>query len=257
MDRDSDRDSDRRRDADRYSTVTWILVTRTVTWTVARAVTRTLTRTMARTVTRTVTQTVTRTVARTLPRTRARTPPVTRRPPAAAQRGGRRSSDAQLHRYLRLDSDGRRVLFISGLQGPALPVGTPEIVPATRTLDALRPKRATLEAAYALARWLKVDAIVAIAKANHMSTGQGRRWRDIRAEYDEFWSEFDPEILPDGDYLMPATLPQRDISEVAAKKRKEWQNRTARLEALAADVTTALDALAASTGDLGSGEALV
>ena len=158
---------------------------------------------------------------------------------------------------LRLDSDGRRVLFISGLQGPSLPVGKPEIVHATRTLDGLRPKRATLEAAYALARWLKIDAIVAIAKANHMSTGQGRRWRDIRAEYDEFWSEFDPETLPDGDYLMPAALPQRDISEVAAKKRKEWQNRTARLETLAADVITSLDALAAGTGDLGSGEALV
>ena len=158
---------------------------------------------------------------------------------------------------LRIEPDGRRVLFISGLQGPSLPVGKPEIVHATRTLDGLRPKRATLEVAYALARWLKVDAIVAISKANHMSTGLGRRWRDIRAEYDEFWAEFEAELQPDGDFRMPLTLPQRDVSEVAAKRRKEWLARNARLEALAADAATALDALAAGGGDLGNGTTLL
>lgn len=158
---------------------------------------------------------------------------------------------------LRLEADGRRVLFISGLQGPSLPVGKTEIVHATRTLDGLRPKRAVLEATYALARWLKIDAIVAISKANHMSTGLGRRWRDIRAEYDEFWAEFEAETQPDGDFRMPQALPQRDVSEVQAKRRKEWLARNARLEALAAEVAAALDALAAGAGDLGDGETLV
>ncbi|MEI6559048.1 MAG: DUF535 family protein [Rhodospirillaceae bacterium] len=147
---------------------------------------------------------------------------------------------------LRLDPDGRRVLFISGLQGPSLPIGKTEIVHATRSLDGLRPKRAVLEATYALARWLKIDAIVAISKANHMSTGLGRRWRDIRAEYDEFWAEFEPVLLADGDFGLPAALPQRNISEVAAKRRKDWINRNARLDAITADVTAALEALAAS-----------
>ena len=145
---------------------------------------------------------------------------------------------------LRLEADGRRVLFISGLQGPSLPVGKTEIVHATRTLDGLRPKRATLEATYALARWLKIDTIVAISKANHMSTGLGRRWRDIRAEYDEFWAEFEAELQPDGDFRLPLALPQRDASEVPAKRRKDWLARNVRLETLAAEVAAALDALA-------------
>lgn len=159
---------------------------------------------------------------------------------------------------LRINPNGQRVLFISGLQGPSLPIGKTEIVHATRTLDGLRPKRAVLEATYALARWLKVDRIVAISKANHMSTGLGRRWRDIRAEYDEFWSEFDAELQPDGDFAMPLALPQRDASEVPAKRRKDWLARNVRLEALTAEVGTALDALAAGSGTvtwIGDGEA--
>ena len=150
---------------------------------------------------------------------------------------------------LRIDPDGRRVLFISGLQGPSQPIGKTEIVHTTRTLDGLRPKRAVLEATYALARWLKIDAIVAISKANHMSTGLGRRWRDIRAEYDEFWAEFEAELHPDGDFRMPLALPQRDASEVQAKRRKEWLARNARLEAIAADTAAALEALAAPVAE--------
>ncbi len=146
---------------------------------------------------------------------------------------------------LRIDADGRRVLFISGLQGPSQPIGKTEIVHTTRTLDGLRPKRAVLEATYALARWLKIDAIVAISKANHMSTGLGRRWRDIRAEYDEFWAEFEAVLQDDGDFRMPDALPQRDVSDVPAKRRKDWLNRNARLEAITSDVTAALEALAA------------
>jgi len=153
---------------------------------------------------------------------------------------------------LKTDAAGRHLLFISGLQGPSPPLGKPEIVHATRSLNGLRPKRAVLEATYVLAQWLAVDAIIAVAKVNHVSTGQGRRWRDIRAEYDEFWLEAEPTLQDDGDFRLPPALPRRDPAEIPAKRRKEWLSRNARLEALTADTRAALMALAQPAADINS-----
>ena len=150
---------------------------------------------------------------------------------------------ANLAMNIMIDRNGRRALFISGLQGPSPPIGKTEVTQATRSLDGLRPKQAVLEAAYAFAHWLEIDAIVATSKHNHVSRTKGRRWRDIRADYDSFWVEFDAVVQPDGDYRLPQALPRRSVEEVPVKRRKNWLRRHARLKTLFLDVTTALSLL--------------
>jgi uncharacterized protein VirK/YbjX len=154
------------------------------------------------------------------------------------------NSLATLALNIAIDRCGRRVLFISGLQGPPPPTGNAEIKTATRSLDGLRPKHAVLETAYALARWLEVDAIVATSKHNHVSQTGGRRSRRIHADYDGFWTELGGVVQANGDFRLPRTLSHRNVDQVPAKRRKSWLRRHARLDKLDLDVTRALSILA-------------
>jgi uncharacterized protein VirK/YbjX len=142
-----------------------------------------------------------------------------------------------------LDGQGARVFYISGLQGPVPPYGKPEIVHATRSLSGLRPKRAVMEAARIVAAWLEADAIVAVGKSNHVTSTAGRRGRDIRAEYDEFWLEFAGVRGLDGDFHLPGRWPNRTADEVPAKRRTNWRRRHEHIDAIAHGTATALAAL--------------
>ncbi len=122
------------------------------------------------------------------------------------------------------DEEGRRLFLVNGIQGPGAAYKN-LIVRVTRNLSGLRPKRAIMEAAFALASWAKAERIVAIAKANHVSQTK-KKWRKkIHADYDDFWREFGATPLPDGDFEMPLTPPRRNESDVAPKKRKAWLQR--------------------------------
>ena len=118
-----------------------------------------------------------------------------------------------------VDEQGAVIFYISGLQGPPRPFGKPEIVRATRSLSGLRPKRAVMEVALILARWFQADVIVAVGRSNHVTATGGRRGRNIRAEYDEFWLELGGICGPDGDYRLPANgrvaLPRMYLRSIA------------------------------------------
>lgn len=145
---------------------------------------------------------------------------------------------AMLMANLGKDKTGKRTLFISGIQGP---VGNKSgVVRLTRDLNGLRPKRAILEAAYAFAKAIKIRRIIATAKANHVSQTKAKWQRKIHAEYDPFWQEFNPTVLPDGDFDMPLILPSRTAEDVPSKKRKNW---IARQELLASIETQTAQAL--------------
>lgn len=152
---------------------------------------------------------------------------------------------ATLAMHLRRRADGKAVLYLSGLQGPSAPHGRDEIVQATRALDGLRPKRAVVEAAVALAKYLNIDEIVATAKVNHVSTRRGRRGRLIHADYDGFWVECGATPLADGDFRFPLPIPRRDAADVAGKRRKDWLRRMERLDHILAGSAASLAAAAA------------
>jgi uncharacterized protein VirK/YbjX len=150
---------------------------------------------------------------------------------------------ARIVTNLTVDNDGRRVFLLSGLQGPH-PAYKAEIVKVTRHLNGLRPKRAVVEAACALARWAKAEKLIATSKRNHVSQTKAKWQRKIYADYDTFWEEFIPTVLPDGDYQMPLVMPRKNADEVPSKKKKEWQLRCVRLDAINQDIEKVMTNLA-------------
>ena len=142
-----------------------------------------------------------------------------------------------------LDEKGRTVLLLSGLKGPGFS-GKEQIVCATRDLSGLRPKRAVMEAAYSLARFVKAERIVATGESNLVSQAK-EKWRaKVFADYNGFWQEFSPTRLAHGDYELPMAPPRRSVQDVPAKKRKDWHRRATHLDAISVQVEQALGKLA-------------
>ncbi len=137
--------------------------------------------------------------------------------------------------------DGRRLLSIGGLQGPAKPHGRDDVVAATRDLHGLRPKRAAVAAASMLARWLDAGSIVAASNDSHVGHDLPRRL-PVHADYDSFWIELGGLRRSDGDYDLPVEAPRRSIDEVPARKRRDWLRRMAMLDDLAGQLRRSLAA---------------
>jgi len=143
---------------------------------------------------------------------------------------------------LTFDENGKRVLVLNGIQGPGAEYKS-RIVRVTRDLNGLRPKRAVLEAAYAFASWMKAERIIATAISNHVSQTKKKWQRKIHAVYDEYWSEFAPAPLPNGDFDMPLILPRRKAEDVSGKKRKNWLLRQDRLALITSQTAQTLGEL--------------
>ena len=135
------------------------------------------------------------------------------------------------------DAQGELCLVVNGIQGPG-PEYKNRIVRVTRNLDGLRPKRAIMEVACAIARAIGAKSIHAIGKKNHVSQTKKKWQLRNRTDYDSFWQEFNAQAMGGGDYLIPLTLTRRDPEEIIAKKRKAAVSRYALLDKLAADVET-------------------
>jgi len=133
------------------------------------------------------------------------------------------------------DEHGDLQLVVNGIQGPG-PEYKNRIVRVTRNLDGLRPKRAIMEVACAIARALGAKSILAVGKKNHVSQTKKKWQLRNRTDYDSFWQEFNADPMASGDYLLPLTLTRRDPEEIIGKKRKAAVSRYALLDKLAADV---------------------
>ncbi len=131
-------------------------------------------------------------------------------------------------------SFGASALRIGGLQGPQADDGKQRVVDATRDLNGLRPKGAVLSALYDLAAVFGVADIEAVGMKNH-PLNDGRH--AVFADNDGFWAEQGALKTAAGDFRLPASLPQRALEEVAAKKRKDWLARNALREAVGVQLT--------------------
>jgi uncharacterized protein VirK/YbjX len=130
-------------------------------------------------------------------------------------------------------------LILNGIQGPG-PEYKNRIVRVTRNLDGLRPKRAIMEVACAIARAVGAHKIVAIGKKNHVSQTKKKWQLRNRTDYDSFWQEFNAQSMADGNYAIPLELERRDPQEVPSKKRKAAVSRYALLDKLSANVEKSL-----------------
>lgn len=136
------------------------------------------------------------------------------------------------------NQSGGVIIMIGGLQGPtpASEDNKRNVIKATRELGGLRPKRAVIEAVCAVAKHIGATEIHSPSNMAHISKHLSKEKQRIYSDYDQFWAEIGGTKTDDGTYLIPAILPRRDVSEVPAKKRKDWLIRTEHLNAIASRI---------------------
>ena len=132
------------------------------------------------------------------------------------------------------------VVMVGGLQGPTKPHGAESVQLATKLAHGLFPKRLAMEALTALARKIGADEILAVGKVEHIYSSWRYR-RNFFADYDSFWETLDAEAIDNGRFFrIPLTLARKAMTDIASKKRAEYQRRYALLDALSAQTQAAL-----------------
>lgn len=125
--------------------------------------------------------------------------------------------------------DDRPTIAIGCIQGPDGPNGKNRVRDLTRNMHGMRPKQLMLSLAYAFARHLGIERILAVSNAAHPL----RRARDeFQADYDAFWVEQKGREEEDGWFLLPETLSRKSEAEVSSHHRSAFRRReTLRIEA--------------------------
>lgn len=134
---------------------------------------------------------------------------------------------------------GKRTLFIGGLQGGKRELPHEAIQSATKSCHGLFPKRLAMEAVCQFAERLQVKQILAVSNETHIY--RSLRYRDkednIHADYNAFWASCGGECDEKGYYHLPCTLTRKDMSEIASKKRAEYRRRYQMLDAIQAQMS--------------------
>ena len=124
--------------------------------------------------------------------------------------------------------EGKKALFIGGLQGPTrhLQQQKSRISQVTRDCHGLFPKRLVLETACGLGELLGVECMVAVGNHTHVYQNW-RYWRkkktSFHADYDAFWLSVGGQLRSDGVCQLPLHIARKPLDEVASKKRAEYQ----------------------------------
>ena len=150
-----------------------------------------------------------------------------------------------------VDKSGERVFWVGSLQGAmgfsekqTAAEGKLAVVEATKDLNGLRPKQAVLQALAAIAQWFDAKRIIAPSYQNQIAIKNLFKGKNIHTEYDTFWDEYTGGATDtDGDYSLPLPLPRRQLADVQQKRRKDWQLRYARIDALSSDIAESLKSL--------------
>jgi len=122
-------------------------------------------------------------------------------------------------------------LWIGGLQGSSGEDSKAFTISVTKDLHGLRPKDLVTHAAYSFAELLQVAGVKAVTNAGHVHASRhaSLAWS---ADYDAFWRELGGEPHSRAVMALPLRRRRRDVTEVAAAKRKAWLSRYALIDAL-------------------------
>ena len=120
-------------------------------------------------------------------------------------------------------------IAIGCIQGPDGPNSKDLVRDLTRNMHGMRPKQLMLSLAYAFARQLGIERILAVANAAHPL----RRVREkFQADYDAFWLEQKGRNVGDGWFMLPEALSRKSELEVSSHHRSAFRRREAmRIEA--------------------------
>lgn len=135
---------------------------------------------------------------------------------------------------------GKRTMFIGGLQGAKWEIPHQEIQNATKACHGLFPKRLVMEAACLFAQRLQVEQIIAVSNETHIY--RSLRYRDkegkIHADYNAFWESVGGVCDAERHYRLPAQIARKEIAEIASKKRAEYRRRYEMLDAIQPQMAT-------------------
>lgn len=130
-----------------------------------------------------------------------------------------------------------RQIIIGGLQGAHRSVSHEVIKEATKACYGLFPKRILMETLWLLAARQNIQTLYGVSNRGHVFRGLRYRLskgKHFHASYNEFWESVNGKEYHRYLYRLPTSLPQKDLSEIASKKRSEYRKRYALLDNLKA-----------------------
>lgn len=135
---------------------------------------------------------------------------------------------------------GKRTLFIGGLQGAKANIPHDAIQAATKGCHGLFPKRILLEACTELTAYLDAEQIIAVSNDTHIY--QSWRYRkkkqgQLHADYDSFWESLNGERTAEGTFRLPLFIARKAMEDIASKKRAEYRRRYALLDSLQSQIS--------------------
>lgn len=128
-----------------------------------------------------------------------------------------------------------REIVIGGLQGSHRNVPHEIIKEATKACHGLFPKRILMEMLWLLAQHQGIKSIYGVSDKGHVFRGLRYRLskgKHFHASYNEFWGSINGVEHDRHLFKLPLSLPQKDLSEIASKKRSEYRKRYSLLDSL-------------------------
>lgn len=112
------------------------------------------------------------------------------------------------------------VLWIGCNKGPGWEPDVVELIKrVTKAVAGLRPKALMLHGAQALANGWGLAGLYGVANEGTVFAGYYNLRKRIKADYDQFWQEYEGEAVTPYAYRLPTAPVARDLSEIPSNKR--------------------------------------
>lgn len=123
--------------------------------------------------------------------------------------------------------DQHRYLVVGALQGSR--DGADLMRDLTKSMERVLPRAILIAALQGLAEGWALQGVLGVSSGAHVLVGYGRTLaRRVGVDYDEIWNQFGAiKTLEKSHWVLPLHPLQRDISEIASKKRAEYRRKTA------------------------------
>jgi hypothetical protein len=121
---------------------------------------------------------------------------------------------------LGLSAGAAPVLWIGCNKGPGSEADIPDLIKrATKAMQGMRPKALMLHGAQALVRGWGLAGLYGVANAGTVFAGNRYLKGRIKADYDQFWQEYEARVATSYVFELPLEPVAKDLATVASNKR--------------------------------------
>jgi uncharacterized protein VirK/YbjX len=132
-------------------------------------------------------------------------------------------------------------LMLGCVQGPPREIdGLACVRELTDAAHGMRPAYLLMFMLRTCAALWNVTRLVGVDEAYQVKGRWNHRATERRFDYAAFWADAAGTLLPDGNWQLPVSVPQRTLEDVPSKRRAMYRRRYALLDSLVASATTAL-----------------